>query len=170
MLPNFHHNQYSSRFPEPIHLDPDAALATDGEDHSERADAADWLTELLASGPAESTQVLREAKDNGISEKTLRRAAKGLGIKRRNSSFNGPWYWSLPEQAHEAGHEDAQDAQHSKVAILGKVGHLGADHTADADDDSDAREREAIQAVEAEAERIAVAELQAAMRKVGECT
>lgn len=107
----------------PVSISADEALApTDRRDDADRSEldqATAWLRAALAHGSTESKQVFREAKANGISEKTLRRAAAALGIKPEKSSFDGPWAWSLPQ--------DGQDPRPENVATLGKVGHLGAD-------------------------------------------
>jgi len=46
-------------------------------------DAADVLTEILGDGPVAAKIVQREARDAGVSEMTLRRAADRLGRVRR---------------------------------------------------------------------------------------
>ena len=45
--------------------------------------------------------LLEEAKQEGIAEKTLRRAKKDLGIKSRKTptKFDGAWTWELPDRA-----------------------------------------------------------------------
>ena len=43
-------------------------------------------------------EIVEEAKQEGIAEKTLRRAKKELGIKSRkeHGRTDGPWMWELP--------------------------------------------------------------------------
>ena len=68
---------------EPVTITADEAM--DGErrddERGDRDQAADWLRDALADGPVSSRDVLKQAKDNGISEKTLRRAFKDMGGK-----------------------------------------------------------------------------------------
>jgi hypothetical protein len=44
-----------------------------------------------------SDDIIEEAKQESIAEKTLRRAKKELGIKsRRRGGTDGTWFWELP--------------------------------------------------------------------------
>lgn len=99
---------------DPVNVTADDSLAVDHAERPERAAAADWLREALSDGPMEAKRVIYEARENGIAEKTLRRAATELGIKPHRPSFQGGWIWGLP-----------QDGQQKSVAILGNNGHLG---------------------------------------------
>ncbi|HUY93579.1 MAG TPA: AAA family ATPase, partial [Pirellulales bacterium] len=65
----------------------------------ERESAARWLLSALADGPVLSRELFRQARDCGISTKTLRRAAQSLGLSPRKTSFDGPWQWQLCEAA-----------------------------------------------------------------------
>ncbi len=83
--------------------------AEDLLNHDARADAPDrdeaekYLVALLAEGPRPSTQVLKKAREDlGVSEKTLRRAAKRVGIasSSRRDTVTGrhaEWVWELPK-------------------------------------------------------------------------
>lgn len=51
------------------------------EERSERVEAKDLIRRSLADGPIESAELLSEARKEGISERTLRRARKDLGVK-----------------------------------------------------------------------------------------
>jgi hypothetical protein len=44
---------------------------------------------------------LEEAKQEGIAEKTLRRAKKELGVKswKERGKIDGEWFWELPKVA-----------------------------------------------------------------------
>jgi hypothetical protein len=44
----------------------------------------------------ESRNVLSDARHNGISTKTLRRAKDSLGVVARKSGLLGSWQWHLP--------------------------------------------------------------------------
>ncbi len=69
----------------------------DGDERSARDEAVQFLDAKLAEGPIRSKELIGSAKDAGISETTLRRAKKELGIK-VDQKTDG-WYWSLPEEA-----------------------------------------------------------------------
>ena len=56
----------------------------------------DRLQERLRSGPVKADDLVEEAKQEGISFATLRRAKKELGIKSRKGGFDGEWIWELP--------------------------------------------------------------------------
>ncbi len=91
--------------PDAVEVSADDALASDriGQGgRTERDDAAEWLTELLANGSLPATDVQREAKDAGFSIATLRRAKAALGVVSRKGDFGGPWRWSLPAIAQDA--------------------------------------------------------------------
>jgi hypothetical protein len=63
-------------------------------------EAVEFLHEVLADGPMAVSEVKVLATDAGISERSLRRAQKHLGIKPRRQSIGfaggGEWYWELP--------------------------------------------------------------------------
>jgi hypothetical protein len=73
----------------------------DQEHTDARGEAVEFLSDVLANGPLPSTDVIEEAEDAGIAEKTLRRAKKLLGVVayregeagRRGA---GHWLWKLP--------------------------------------------------------------------------
>ena len=58
-------------------------------------DATEFLKEELASGQALSREVQDRAKAEGISEKTLRRAKKKLGVDAYKDGYQGEWVWIL---------------------------------------------------------------------------
>ena len=67
------------------------------EDSSAFAEAVDFLKEMLSNGRVSHKDVIKQAKENGISEVTLRRAKKDLNIKSEKEKFaGGKWYWILP--------------------------------------------------------------------------
>lgn len=71
--------------------------------------AADYVCELLSAGPRPATEVRQAALAAGISERTLERAQKELGVvhlrlddgKRRKGG--GEWTWQLPAGTSPAG-------------------------------------------------------------------
>ncbi|MEW6357950.1 MAG: AAA family ATPase [Planctomycetota bacterium] len=124
--------------PEPVTVTAEEALRNESEGErgdSPIEDAEAWLREALSDGPLPSKDVLRIARENGHSERTLRRAKKAVGIVVYRDGFGAgaTWYWRLP------GAEDCQkreDCHTPDVATFGKSGNLW----------SDDEEREAIQA------------------------
>ncbi len=87
---------------EPVRMHADEAFAAEaagpdaGPRNTAREEAAEWLQQTLASGPRPSGDVVREAEEYGIRERTLRRAFKELGGKARKAEFDGGWLWELP--------------------------------------------------------------------------
>ena len=65
------------------------------EARHERESAASWLLAALAAGPVASIELFRQARECGISTRTLRRAAQSLGLSPYKASFDGPWQWRL---------------------------------------------------------------------------
>jgi hypothetical protein len=53
------------------------------------------LKELLANGPLPANHVIAQARAGGLSEPTLKRAKKWLGIK--SNKLPGVWHWELPQ-------------------------------------------------------------------------
>jgi hypothetical protein len=80
-----------------VTLDANSVLnVADGEDHSQRKDAEEWLRDYLADGPAAARDVIRAASDNGVAKTTLGRAATSLNVVRRKLGGRGAgWEWSL---------------------------------------------------------------------------
>jgi AAA domain-containing protein/primase/DNA polymerase family protein len=72
------------------------------EEHADaRSEAVEFLTDVLADGPVAASQVKEEAEDAGISERTLWRAKKVLGVLayregETGSRGKGHWLWKLP--------------------------------------------------------------------------
>jgi energy-coupling factor transporter ATP-binding protein EcfA2 len=86
------------------------------EERGERAEARDILRSLLADGPMDAAEVI---KASGISERTLKRARKDIGVSaeaRRNGRGRViGWTWSLPEgqRANTRGPIDSWPPGHS---------------------------------------------------------
>jgi len=90
-------------------IDDLAATTTDRRlTSSERADAAEFLQEYLREKSVNAVTVLKQAKDLGFSEITIRRAKKDLGIvSYRDAVFRGFWMWRLPDaEGSGEGEED----------------------------------------------------------------
>lgn len=86
-------------------------VVSDAETRSALDEAAEWLRDVLADGPLDAKDVHRRARDNGISERTLKRAKRSAGVvsesSRAETGISG-WRWSIKD-----------------VGPLGTVGPLG---------------------------------------------
>lgn len=71
---------------------------SDGPGRKPRArnEATDFLHLQLGDGPRFVGDIHDEAKREGISKRTLDRAAKELGVMKEKGAFQGPWHWRLP--------------------------------------------------------------------------
>lgn len=72
------------------------------EGRSAGQEAEHLLRETLKWGSQKATDVMTEAKENGITEITLRRAKRALGIETFKTGKTGPWFWKLPGTVPEA--------------------------------------------------------------------
>jgi hypothetical protein len=54
------------------------------------------LDDILAEGPQPSLKVYAAADRGGLSQRTLRRAARELGVKRTRDGLIGQWFMYLP--------------------------------------------------------------------------
>ncbi|ODA34947.1 AAA family ATPase [Planctopirus hydrillae] len=99
-----------------IGMNADALLEDEASNRSSVPDLSvdDFLKAVLADGPKPASEVLDEAKQEGIPPKRTRRSFKELGGKRRKLG-NGPWLWSL----------SGQDDQHSPRCPTLEPGVLG---------------------------------------------
>ena len=96
------------------------AEQTDAEDgRGERDEAGEFLRTVLAAGPVRASQVLREAREAGHSERTIRRAKNELNIAAVKEGMGGGWVWTLPKAATEP-----EDGHAERVAAFGDVGSL----------------------------------------------
>ena len=82
-----------------VNLDANAILAAP-QDKSAREDAKEFIADFLANGETPAKEVLAAASAHGIAEKTLRRAAKDLGVDvaqvgTKGKSGTGGWIWRL---------------------------------------------------------------------------
>jgi replicative DNA helicase len=97
-----------------------AEMIEDSETRGQNSEAVDWLVEQLRRGPMKATDVTKEAKNAGISDKSVRTARKKLGVTAKKQAFSGCWMLQLPddEGAHK-GDQGAQDAHILKAGALG---------------------------------------------------
>jgi len=71
-------------------------------DRSRIEEAEDFLRQALATGPQPTKEIQQQAKDNGISLATLRRASKSLGVVKKPGGFEKPWTVELPRVAQDS--------------------------------------------------------------------
>lgn len=92
--------------------------ALNPEDRSAVDQAVDFLAEVLADGSVENTRVRRMARDEGISDTTLKRAKAQLGVESVKHGFAsaGGWRWCLPEDRSDAAAEQLADLAGEEVA------------------------------------------------------
>jgi putative DNA primase/helicase len=81
-------------------------LLRPGDDghHSERDEATEFLRVELAAGPRPAKAVKAAARDAGISEITLKRAKRELGVRSQKADFGKGWKWALPDAPHAGDH------------------------------------------------------------------
>ena len=69
----------------------------DSADGGAMGEAMRFLLDVLKEGPEPSAEVKQDAENAGISEKTLSRARKAMGVKASKAGMKGGWEWSLPD-------------------------------------------------------------------------
>lgn len=74
----------------------DALAALEGPERGQLAEAEAFLRHALRDGPASANEIQDRAKDEGISERTLRRAKGALGVLSQKSGLQDGWNWQLP--------------------------------------------------------------------------
>ena len=94
---------YIEWHPQYVDITANEAMAAAGG-HTAKREAREFLLDRLEAGPVKANDIVDEAKQDGIAERTLKRAKKELGIKSRKtpSKFDGEWYWELPPKPKSA--------------------------------------------------------------------
>lgn len=94
---------------EAVTIKADDALAAEADQESRpgpdpecRDEAKRFLQEALAASSLPASDVYAQAKDAGISKRTVDRAKKELGVKARKVGMSGSWVWELPSAATSA--------------------------------------------------------------------
>jgi len=86
--------------PEPVGMSADDAMARErsGDDGERSAvdEAAAWLADNLDESGRTAKELKRDARADGIKERTLDRAADRLGVVKGPDGFGGPWLWRMP--------------------------------------------------------------------------
>jgi hypothetical protein len=97
--------------------------AGSGEERSSLRDAEEFLEEVLSEGPRLATEIKKEARAAGISERTLWRAKSTLRVKAQKQKGKGqPWHWELTDNPSD----NDQTADESKDCQEGEVGSLSS--------------------------------------------
>jgi hypothetical protein len=92
---------------DPVTMTADDALATENSSEAKRPGpkpaarnkAAEWLQNVLKTGPMEAGKIKEEAKEAGYAWRTVQRAKDDLGITPDRHQFGGAWIWRLPTDA-----------------------------------------------------------------------
>ncbi len=111
------------------------AVPADEEEKSALTEAKEFLLSELKGHPMSMKTVERNAREAGISPRTLKRAKQALAVKSEKES-DGSWTWILPSKGAKGGHVPT-------VGNLGPVGPLGKD--VDPESDNPAYLREEVQ-------------------------
>jgi hypothetical protein len=90
-------------------------------------EAIEFLRHVLASGPTPASRVRQAAKEQGISEHTLRRAKGHLGVISDKDGL-AKWDWRLssppPEEAVSSGHPAVGPQPGEQKESQGRLQHL----------------------------------------------
>ena len=116
------------------------ATPQDHEQTDARGEAAEFLQDILSEGPVPANEVIQDAEDAGIAEKTLRRAKKLLRVVayRENRAGeqrgSGRWMWKLPvvdlsTEEDQGGPPTVQDGHVSQAESVGHLEHDGGTET-----------------------------------------
>jgi hypothetical protein len=93
----------------------------DPEQRSAFSEAKQFLSKELADGRVAAELVKKDARAAGVSERTLKRAKRALGVGSEKEG-DGTWSWVPPDEGAEGG-------QAPTPGTLGTVGPLGKDAT-----------------------------------------
>jgi putative DNA primase/helicase len=96
----------------------------ESEDGSEKADAEQFLRDLLAHGPVPTKQIKADADGAGFSWATIRRAQKAVGIEATKGGMTEGWRWQLPGANARRCSKTAEDAHSKNVSAFGEIEHL----------------------------------------------
>jgi len=80
------------------------------DENTEVGECKGWLKDALSQGPVLAEELLAKGRTVGFSERTMRRAKKGLGVDSERSGFrdDASWKWVLPRK--DTAFEDGQRA------------------------------------------------------------
>ncbi|NOU09375.1 MAG: AAA family ATPase [Nitrospira sp.] len=84
------------------------------------AEAKQWLEGVVGAGGREAAFILKEAVKVGISERTLNRAKKDLGIKPQFNGKDHLWMWVLPAKEEGPSGQDPVSQTSGNLALSHK--------------------------------------------------
>jgi hypothetical protein len=84
------------------------------EDRSAIEEAVEWLRSFLSEGPIKASEAKKQAGRDGVSEVTLKRAKKRLGVTAEQRERC--WWWRLPTGSDEALPDDDNPQQETTKA------------------------------------------------------
>ncbi|MHB8394938.1 MAG: AAA family ATPase [Candidatus Dormibacteria bacterium] len=102
---------------------------TDGTDGGSLAEAEDVLRQILADGPVSAKDGLDKAANAGVSESSILRARRALGVTTRKAAYKGGWLW-VPAEGVTNPPKASEDFTHTQADALGDSDALGAEEPA----------------------------------------
>jgi DNA polymerase len=86
-----------------VALNADEALAATRATKANHGTAQDFLSAILANGPARVTLIVERGAERGFSRDQLHRAKRALGVKafKPRGEKDAPWLWALPQDVPE---------------------------------------------------------------------
>jgi putative DNA primase/helicase len=95
---------YISWEPDHVSIGVDQALAADSgnpESRTAKAEATEFLQNVLAEGPVAVSEINKIGRDHGFTPKVMRSAREALGVKNHREGFGQGFksMWSLPDAA-----------------------------------------------------------------------
>jgi len=119
---------------EPVTMTADELMRPEGdpEERSALNDAMDWLRALLCSGELDSKQIRADARQSGISWRTVERAKGCLGIKSVKEGFGktGAWSWRLPSLSSSTLRSPNPDTRFDGLSATPYVARVSGDRSA----------------------------------------
>lgn len=100
--------------------------AQDADERSATDEAATFLRDTLEAGPVPAVQVKAAADETGISETTLNRVKRKIGVKSTRPGGKGAWLWELPTKPGQEV-DGPLDAQSPISGHLDHLDHLAPD-------------------------------------------
>ena len=104
-----------------------AETQEDPDDKRGYEEAIEWLRDYLSDGPKPAKDGQRDAKANGITEKSLRTARDKLRVQPHKSGFRGGWLWSLPGPDPVAANPDHAEGAQNHEGVQGAQGNGSED-------------------------------------------
>jgi hypothetical protein len=119
--------------PSPVTLDAETILRPAERDREDQTDARDVIKQLLAdedAWPMYAEQVLAVGEAHGISERTMRRTARKMGIQPKRIGFGeqGRWVWHRQSIADTRIGEGSTSVSLTAMAPMENQAHIGVNN------------------------------------------